>query len=111
MTHRERVDVKLNTRAAIEGILKAKPDVVVAAMGVTYPPGFLALLSMPGLRKLARLKPIRKLFLRVHLPGDQALVRELRKAGIRTQVVGDLNGTRGIEEAVSSATQVGFELN
>ncbi|WP_422368613.1 FAD-dependent oxidoreductase [Pelagibius sp.] len=104
------VKVVLDRAVEPTDIVRERPDAVVVAMGAPYLPGMLTLLRIPATRRLARLPVLRKLFLKVRLPSKGSFARHLRRAGIETHVVGDYTGTRGVQQALESAAEVGLTL-
>lgn len=110
MTHRAGVEVVLGKSFGPSDIESEGPDAAIVAIGAPYPPGIFVLLKMPGLRALARLPFLRKLFLKIKLPASQSLVRALQRAGVETAIVGDHSGTRGVQEAILHGTEIGIRL-
>jgi hypothetical protein len=106
----ERSGVSLRTGASADAdsILSLGPDFVVLADGARYPiPGMLHLLRLPGMRWVASLPPVRKLFFRLLRSRGDGLPRQLLARGVDLRVAGDRSGTRGVEAAILGGYQVG----
>lgn len=105
------VRTELGCEATLHEVLRRDPDVVVLATGAVYPvPWMLALLRIPGARRVASLPRLRKLFFRLLRQRRDDLPGRLAASGVEVHTIGDRSGSRGVEAAIRSGWEVALQV-
>lgn len=102
------VSVTVGREPGYDEIRSLHPTLVVSAGGAVYRlPGLLHTLKLPGVRKLASLPRLHKLFFKMLRTPQDRMVNRLEASGISVVRVGDRSGTRGVEAAIRAGYEAG----